>query len=135
MRRMIVAVVFIALAAGACGGDDNAAGEATTSLDVDMVEFAFEPAETAVPAGQEITLNLSNSGSVEHEFAILNPDVRIETEEEFEESMVYFEAEIEPGDAGTFTFTAPARGIYQVVCVIPGHFTAGMEARLQVVDG
>jgi uncharacterized cupredoxin-like copper-binding protein len=48
--------------------------------------------------------------------------------------MVYFEALLDPGDAGTFTFTAPAAGAYQVVCVIPGHFTAGMEGRLRVVD-
>ncbi len=133
MRRLIIPVLLVAFVAVACGGDEGA-GELVTDLDVSMVEFEFDPAENVVPAGAEITLNLSNTGSVEHEWVLLNADVKLEAEADFEESMVYFEAEVEPGDAGTFSFTAPGPGNYQVVCVIPGHFTAGMEGRLRVID-
>jgi uncharacterized cupredoxin-like copper-binding protein len=47
---------------------------------------------------------------------------------------VYWEAEVEPGTSGTFTFTAPGEpGEYQVVCGVAGHYLAGMVAKLIVV--
>lgn len=133
MRRILVLVLALGLAAAACGGGDGA-GELVTELDVSMTEFAFEPAEHVVPAGEQITLNLSNDGSVEHEWTLLKLDTKLEAEADFEESMVEFEAELDAGESGTFTFTSPGPGQYQVVCVIPGHFTAGMEGRLRVID-
>ncbi len=135
MRRLIIPVLLLAVFAVACGGDDDGgAGELLTELSIDMVEFEFNPVEAAVPAGEEITLDLSNSGSVEHNWVVLNEDVRVEAEADFDESMVYFQAELQPGEADTFTFTAPGPGGYQVICTIPGHLTAGMEGRLRVVD-
>lgn len=135
MRRFVLPWLLVAVVAAGCGGDDDGGRESSTTLDVSMVEFEFDPTTFVVPAGEEITLNLSNAGSVEHEFALLNAGTQIEAEADFEESMVYFEAELEPGDSGTFTFTAPDEGSYQVVCVIPGHFTAGMEGQLQSTAG
>ncbi len=38
------------------------------------------------------------------------------------------------GGSSTGTFNLPP-GTYQVVCTVPGHFVAGMEGTLQVVDG
>ena len=37
------------------------------SVDIDMTEYAFEPAELEFRVGQEVTLRLSNSGALEHE--------------------------------------------------------------------
>lgn len=133
MRRLIILVALVALAASACGGDEGA-GDLVTSLDVSMVEFEFDPAESVVPAGEAITLNLSNAGSVEHNWVVLASGAKIEAESELDESMIYFEGLLNPGEAETFTFTAPAPGGYQVICDVPGHFTAGMEGRLRVVD-
>lgn len=136
VRRLIPVTLAIGLVVAACGGDGGPdAGDATTDLSVNMVEFEFDPSDSVVPAGQEITLSLTNSGSVEHNWVVLDADVRLETEEEFSEDMVLLEENLEPGDALTTTFAAPARGIYQVICTVPGHLTAGMEGRLSVVDG
>ena len=132
MRRLIMLAALVALGATACGGDEGA-GDLVTTLDVSMVEFEFDPPEAVVPAGAEITLNLSNAGSVEHNWVVLNSGSKIEAESEFDESMIYFEGLLNPGEAETLTFTAPAPGGYQVICNIPGHFTAGMEGRLRVV--
>ena len=41
-------------------------------------------------------------------------------------------AEAASGASAQGTFTAPAAGTYQVVCVIPGHFDSGMEGELTV---
>jgi uncharacterized cupredoxin-like copper-binding protein len=140
MKRLSTVVLVVALAAGACGGDD--APEASTNLSVQMTDFAFEPDSVAVPAGQEITIELTNAGSVEHDYVILKRGQRIEAETDLpddEETIVAefveFEQRVQPGESTTVTFTAPEAGSYQIICRVPGHFTAGMEGRLRSVSG
>ncbi|MBN1451741.1 MAG: cupredoxin domain-containing protein [Anaerolineales bacterium] len=119
-----------ALALAACGN-----GGPTTNLRVDMVEFMFEPFDYIIPAGQEITLELSNNGAVEHEFVIMK--LGTEVGDDFgdeDEANIYWEAELEPGTSGAYTFTAPSEpGEYQIVCGTPGHYLAGMVGSLTVV--
>jgi uncharacterized cupredoxin-like copper-binding protein len=138
-KSLRVSIVVVTLLAAACGGDDD--DGTSTEIDVSMEEFMFTPTEWTVAAGEEITVNLENTGSVEHEFVILQPGVTVEseadlpeTEEELLADFVYWEDEVEPGDSKTVTFTAPAAGTYQVICAIEGHFDAGMTGRL-TVDG
>jgi uncharacterized cupredoxin-like copper-binding protein len=136
VRRFIPLVLVLGLAIAACGGDDSPdTGDAATDWAISMVEFEFDPAEPTVPAGEEITLVLENAGSVEHNWVLLAADVRLEDEADLTDDMVLFEQAVDPGQSVTTTFTAAGRGIYQVICSIPGHFTAGMEGRLTVVDG
>ena len=52
----------------ACGGSSPS----STTLNVDMMEFMYNPSDFTVPAGQEITLELSNTGAVVHDFIIMN---------------------------------------------------------------
>ena len=134
MKRYLLLTVFtlgFLLASSACG-----ASGPTTNLKVDMVEFMFEPSEYAIPAGQEITLELLNSGAVEHEFVIMKfgTSVGDDFDDEDEEN-IYWEAELEPGESGTFNFTAPGEpGEYQIVCGTGGHYLAGMLGSLTVVS-
>jgi len=128
---VLVAIVFgMSLALAACGG-----GGPSTNLSVDMVEFTFTPADFTVPAGQEITLELRNNGAVVHDFIIMN--LGAEVGQDFGEEdvpNVYWKAELGPGTSNTYTFTAPSQpGEYQVVCGTPGHYLAGMLAKLTVV--
>lgn len=126
------------LAIPACGGDESSA---STDISAQLKEFEITPGSYTIPAGQEITIEIDNVGSVDHEWVLLQPGVTIsseadlpETEEELLADFVYWEEEVAPGDTQTFTFTAPAAGDYQVVCAIEGHFDAGMTAELTVVD-
>jgi uncharacterized cupredoxin-like copper-binding protein len=133
MMKKFVAVfaisVVFALALSACGGPQS------VTLDVDMVEFMFNPENLSVPAGAEVTINLSNSGTVEHEMVIFKQGIVTTPPvmEDFIEENVFWEEELEAGESGTFTFTAPSEpGEYQIICAIPGHFEAGMEGTLTV---
>ena len=69
MKRTFFIVLAIASISilSACGGD--AAPEAI-SVDIDMTDFAYSPADLNFSVGQEVTINLSNSGVMAHEFMV-----------------------------------------------------------------
>jgi uncharacterized cupredoxin-like copper-binding protein len=135
MRRGIfraATAAALALVAVACGDSGPA-----TSIEATLQEFEFGPNEWTVAAGEEITIELTNNGSVLHEWVLLQPGVQVsseselpETEEELLADFVYVEDEVDAGDTKTLTFTAPAAGTYQVICAIEGHFDGGMEGEL-----
>ncbi|MDP9495141.1 MAG: cupredoxin domain-containing protein [Actinomycetota bacterium] len=132
---MALAVVSMVIAS--CGSD-----EASTDLEVTTTDFQFAPTSWTVPAGEEISIVITNDGSVLHEWVLMQPGVTIdseadlpETEEELLADFVYVEDEVDAGATKTLTFTAPAAGTYQVICAIETHFDAGMEGTLTVVDG
>lgn len=134
MKKHLTLVLFlsaVALILSACG-----AGPSTT-INVTMTDFHFEPSEFTVPAGQEITLNATNNGAVEHEFVIfkLGTDAGEKFGDEDEEN-IYWEVEVMPGQSVTATFTAPSEpGEYYVTCGIEGHLEAGMIGKLIVAAG
>jgi uncharacterized cupredoxin-like copper-binding protein len=134
-KYLALLMVVLAVALAACSG-----GGASTEIEADLKEFAFDPQSWEIPAGEQITITLTNSGTIAHEWVLLKPGVTIaseadlpETEEELLSDFVYWEEEVEPGDTATFTFTAPAEGTYQIICAIEGHFGGGMEGSLTVV--
>jgi uncharacterized cupredoxin-like copper-binding protein len=126
----------LAMVLAACGGD-----EASNQLEVTTSDFQFSPDSWTVPAGEEISIEITNDGSVLHEWVLMQPGVTIEaesdlpeTEEELLADFVYVEDEVEAGATKTLTFDAPPAGTYQVICAIETHFDAGMEGTLTVVD-
>ena len=135
VRLLVLPMAVVAIALGACGN----AGEPSTDLQVTTTEFAFSPETWTVPAGEEISIDITNNGTVVHEWVLLKPGVTItseddlpDTEEELLADFVYIEEEVDPGATKSLTFTAPEAGTYQVICAIPGHFGGGMEATLTV---
>ncbi len=138
MRKSVVGAALLAalLVLGGCGGDSEAGA---TEIDVTTTDFNFTPDQWNIAAGEEITLNFTNDGAVAHEWVILKSGVRIsseadlpETEAELLADFVYWEEEFGAGESGSFTFTAPEAGNYQIVCALEGHYDAGMEGILKV---
>jgi len=123
-------ILVLSLALSSCG-----AGGPSTTINVTMTDFHFEPMDFTVPAGQEITVNATNNGAVEHEFVVFN--FGMTAGEKFgdeDEENIYWEVEVQPGQSTTTTFTAPTEpGEYYVTCGIEGHLEAGMTAKLTVV--
>jgi uncharacterized cupredoxin-like copper-binding protein len=125
-----VLLTVLALMLSACGG-----GGASTSLKVTLTDFHFTPDSFTVPAGKEITLSVTNSGAVEHEFVIfkLGTNAGDKFGDEDEEN-IYWEVEVLPGESKSVTFTAPTEpGEYYLTCGIEGHLEAGMNGKLIVV--
>jgi len=131
-RTLIILSVLLSLALTFCGG-----GGASTTINVTMTDFQFQPNQFTIPAGQEITLNSMNNGAVVHNFVIMKLGTTAgDMFDEEDMPNVFWEVEIQPGGSTGTTFTAPTEpGEYQVVCRTEGHIASGMTAKLAVVAG
>ena len=132
-------VAVAALLVAGCGDDDDDSsssadgGSASNEIDATATNFEFDPASWTVNAGEEFTIDFTNDGNVEHEWAVIKLGDDLDSEADFAEDKVLFE--VEAIDAGTSTseaFTVEEAGTYQVICAINTHFNAGMEGSLFV---
>ncbi len=109
-------------------------GPKTASITAEVTDFKFTPDAWEVPAGSEVTLTVTNNGTQEHEWVLvkLGDEITIPFDDD-DEDKVFWEAEVQPGETQTFTFTAPAeKGDYTIVCGLPSHLEQGMEGTLRV---
>ena len=127
-KRYVVSIFVLAMLVGGCGAGPK------TSLVVSMTDFAYNPNQLTVPAGEEIKLRISNEGAVVHNFIIMNAGAAIGQEYGAEDvANEYWKVEIQPGGATTTSFVAPsAPGDYLIVCSTAGHYIAGMTGKLIV---
>lgn len=130
-RTFIIAAFLLSLMLVSCGG-----GGPSTTINVTMTDFQFQPNQFIVPAGQEITFNSTNNGAVVHNFVIMKYGMTAgDMFDEEDIPNVYWEVEIQPGGSVDTTFTAPTEpGEYEVVCRTEGHIASGMVAKLTVVQ-
>lgn len=112
----------------------TACGPQKVTLNVDMKEYRFDPDVLEVPAGAEVTVNLSNSGTLEHEMVIMVLGKQATAPfDDDDEPNIYWEHELEAGQSAVVSFTAPSEaGEYQIVCGIPAHLEQGMVGKLIV---
>jgi FtsP/CotA-like multicopper oxidase with cupredoxin domain/plastocyanin len=92
---------------------------AATVVDVILTEFAISPANIVVAPGP-VTLRVVNNGSMAHNFAL--PDLDLRT------------AMLNAGESETLEFDA-VEGTYKTVCEVPGHEGSGMVGTLTVSAG
>jgi uncharacterized cupredoxin-like copper-binding protein len=114
----------------------TACNNTPTTINVTLSDYNYTPDTFTVPAGKEITLNMTNQGFVSHMFIIfkLGTDAGAKYGPEDEEN-IYWKTEILPGKSVTATFTAPTEpGEYYVTCGLGGHHEVGMAGKLIVVD-
>jgi uncharacterized cupredoxin-like copper-binding protein len=140
LRAVLLVGVLAAIGLSACGDDDGGVSDTEpaftttpteTHLDITAVDFAFTPEIVTIPTGVEVRVTLENTGVVEHYWVVLSEP--ISTEDEFDEDLVLFEIEAQTDNTATKLLEGDlAPGIYQVICPVPGHFTAGMVGELVV---
>lgn len=105
-------------------------------FNVKMEEFKFIPDSFSVPAGAQVTMELENTGALEHELVImlLSKEATLPFDDD-DEANIYWEAELQPGTKQTITFDAPSEpGEYQLVCGTAGHLEQGMKGTLTVTE-
>lgn len=125
MRRKPLGTIVVAvtvLALGGCGGGDGGGGDLSTDIEVTGTDaLEFEPDDFEVPAGEEVTVELTADSGVEH-------DVTIEGVDGEDLEVVAADA----GETATGTFTIDEADSYTFYCSVPGHREAGMEGSLEV---
>jgi uncharacterized cupredoxin-like copper-binding protein len=131
----------------ACGsdGDDStaaSAGDART-IEVEMVDIAFEPESIEVSAGETVRFVFTNNGEIAHDAYIGDTDAQDDHETEMrdaedgehggghgggdDEALT-----VDPGETGELTHTFEESGSIEIGCHQPGHYDAGMKVTIEV---
>jgi uncharacterized cupredoxin-like copper-binding protein len=127
-KILVITMLLVALSLTACGSNK-------VTLNVIATDKGYDSQTYTVPAGAEVTVNLTNNGGLQHEFAVLKLGQHVTPPfgEKDEDKILW---ELDGVDAGTTksdTFTAPTQpGEYDVICGVPGHIELGMVTTLVV---
>jgi uncharacterized cupredoxin-like copper-binding protein len=107
-----------------------------TTLNVTLIgqKPFYDSSTYTVPAGAEVTLNITNPGSIEHAFTILKLGEHVTPPyKPADQDKILWELVVKAGETTSGTFTAPTEpGEYDIICRIPGHLELGMMATLIV---
>jgi len=123
-----VLVLALSLILTACGGNK-------ATLNVTATDKGYDSPTYTVKAGAEVTVNLTNNGSLQHEFAVLKLGQHVTPPfGEKDEDKILWELDgVDPGITKSDSFTAPTEpGEYDIICGVPGHIELGMIATLIV---
>lgn len=103
----------VALALGACGGDDQVSASPVT---VRMTEFSFLPAELNLPRNSRV--NVVNEGHVAHTWIVKDAGAGT--------------PDLQPGQSIIVDLRGIAAGTYALYCDQPGHSAAGQSGILTI---
>lgn len=148
MKRTLIAAAVAALVTAACGGDggsQKAKAAPTHTVDVDMVDTAFQPAALTAAPGERIRFVFHNKGRSVHDAFIGDAGAQAEHEQEMREaekgghggphSMGNDDENaltVEPGKKGELIYTVDGSGPVEIGCHEPGHYAAGMKIALTI---
>jgi plastocyanin len=138
MKRAFLAVAFLVLLAAGCGGSSNSSSSSSESgggggkktiagvpandhgsknvsgeAEVELDDFYFEPTVLRGKPGSQITLELKNEGSTEHNFSIDSQSI---------------DKDVEAGEDSKVTVTFPKSGELSFYCKY--HKDMGMAGAL-----
>ncbi len=118
---LLIAVSIGIAACSSAGSPASAPGSAGPVVAISAYEYAFDPDHVDVEAG-EVTFSVTNTGTVEHEFEILDGDRVVDEVEGLVPGVTrQLTVDLEPG---TYTY----------VCQLAGHQQAGMQGTLTVSE-
>jgi uncharacterized cupredoxin-like copper-binding protein len=137
MRRLLIAVGVLAVVPllGACG-TSTPTPLPETQVEVFLSEFAVEP--TVLETGPGTTaFFVTNHGEIEHEFVLIRTDAASDALAvaggqvdlaSAGEVMGEIETDVLQPDASGFLRLDLVAGKYVLICNVPGHYEAGMQA-------
>jgi plastocyanin len=103
-------------------------------IDTKISGNLFHPSVWRIPAGQKITMTITNEDKTIHDWTILARPSSLPFSPA-DESNIYFQVMIQPDSNFTFEFSAPqAPGEYQVLSSQKGDSQAGLVGALVVVS-
>ncbi len=134
---LVLSIIAVIVAVNADGttvaqSDGGPAAGGAQTLDADLSEFAFSFSESSIAADTDVAVSFTNVGLVEHNFSVLREGANPADEASISDSMVIADlGTISGSESGSGSLNlSPAE--YLVVCLVAGHFDAGMSASLTV---
>ncbi len=107
-------------------------------FDVRMLDtMRFEPSSFEVHSGQTVKFVVTNAGQIRHEFGIgTREEQRAHAEMMLADPDMQHEdgsvITVEPGQTKELIWRFGRAGQYEAACQVPGHYPAGMMARIVV---
>jgi uncharacterized cupredoxin-like copper-binding protein len=136
LRRSVAALLGAALLTASCGGDpadtDTASDDTTPTdqtIEIGMVDIAFEPEMLSVKAGSSVRFVFRNEGALPHQAFFGNEATQNELARGKGKRVG---VDLKPGQARSFVQTFDQPGRLLIGCHIPGHYQAGMKIRLTI---
>ena len=119
-------------------GAPGDAAKVSKVFDVRMLDsMRFEPSSFEVRAGQTVKFVVTNAGQIRHEFGVGTHD-----EQQAHAEMMLADPDmkhedgavisVEPGQIKALIWRFARPGQYEVACQVPGHYPAGMMAKIVV---
>lgn len=115
------------------GGPSNNANEITVSA----ADFAFDPAEITIPAGESVAITLQNEDVLEHDLQVDGLTIERLDDGAMPGGHAGGDASTlalhtTPDESATLTFRATQTGTFEFYCTITGHREEGMVGTLTV---
>jgi len=148
-RALLVAATATALLTAACGGggdsDRKSDSVSVRTVDVDMVDIAFEPTVLTATAGEQVRFVFRNRGSAVHDAFIGDRGSQDGHEREMRQAEQGNHGgghqddgtdedalTLDPGKKGELVHTFDGSGTVEIGCHQPGHYAAGMKITVTV---
>ena len=145
-RSLLLPTVAAGLLLLAACGDDDASTDASTdaarTIEIEMVDIAFEPETIQVEPGETIRFVFTNDGEIAHDAYIGDTEAQADHEAEMrdahdDEHSGHGDDDsdaitVEPGDTGELTHTFTDSDTLEIGCHQPGHYDAGMKIDIEV---
>jgi len=138
VKKALFLTSLLVFLLSACGGATQPANEITLQL----TDFAYSSPSFTITAGEPVTLTLTNTGAVEHDFVIEKVDVQFDlkqdggsTEHHAHGAQENYDLHISamPSKTSIAQITIDEPGTYKFFCSVEGHLEAGMIGELTVV--
>jgi uncharacterized cupredoxin-like copper-binding protein len=119
-------------------GQPGNPAKVSKTINVKMLDtMRFDPAEVEVKSGQTVRFLVTNTGKIRHEFGLGTKDEQkahaemmlADPEMKHEDGSV---VTVEPGETKELVWHFGKPGTYEAACQVPGHYPAGMMARVIV---
>ncbi len=120
LLALLLAFGALGVAAGANSKSNDAKEAAATGggggTKVTLSEFKLDP--SMISAAVDSSLTVTNGGTVAHNFAVKDTNIRTKM--------------LNPGESATVSLKGLKAGNYTAICEVPGHADSGMKAMLMI---
>lgn len=100
LARVIALACVLMLGAVACGEEEDTDPAVSQELTVEAFDYYFEPTALSVQLGAEVTIELTNAGTVSHSWTATDLDVEVEAGSGDEASVTF----VAPNEPGSYDF-------------------------------